>query len=72
MPPNADGPLNDAKKRLIFDLRRSNDDYSAPTSAQVSSSVQLDADLWKFSGEIIDEAAEDGARSASRPPPLRA
>ena len=42
--PNADQPLDDAKNAFILRLRRSNADYSAPTCAQVSSSVAFDAD----------------------------
>ena len=62
------------REKTVLRLRHSNDDYLAPSAAQVSSSVQLDADLWKFAGEVIDES-EDGALPSPRlrcaPEPVR-
>ena len=72
MLPNADGELICVKKRFIFDLHRSNDDYSVSTSAQVSSSVSFGGDLWNFSGQSVNETASDDAARFALAPPLLA
>ena len=61
-----------AKKRFVLRLRCSNDDYSAPTSAQASSCGQLQSCNGTFQVKSFNEEgaerAEDADRFALAPP----